>query len=42
MMGKKQGSVIRSMNWEGKRYALYDFLAVEQEIEGVGKVICLP
>ena len=32
MKGKKQGSVIRSMNWEGKRCALYDFLAVEQEI----------
>lgn len=42
MKGKKQGSVIRSMNWEGKRYALYDFLTVEQEIKGVGKVICLP
>ena len=41
MKGKKQGSVIRSMNWQGKRCALYDFLAVEQEIKGVWKVICL-
>ena len=37
--GKKQWSVIRNMNWEnvGKRYMLYDFLAVEQEISWLEK-----